>query len=35
MYGEGESTLDESPMAYKGINDILENIKDTVKLFPF
>lgn len=27
-----ESTLDESPMAYKGIDDILENIKDTVEV---
>lgn len=25
-----EGTLDESPMAYKGINDIVDNIEDTV-----
>ena len=24
------STLDESPMAYKSLNEIVENIKDTV-----
>lgn len=27
-----KETLDESPMAYKSINDILENIKDTVEV---
>ena len=26
----GESTIDESPMAYKPVNSIIENIKDTV-----
>ena len=23
-------TIDEAPMAYKGLNDILDNIRDTV-----
>lgn len=27
-----QSTIDESPMAYKPINEILENIKDTVEI---
>lgn len=27
-----ESTLDESPMAYKGLGDILDNIEDTVEV---
>lgn len=26
------STIDESPMAYKSINEIMENIKDTVEV---
>lgn len=26
------STIDESPMAYKPINEIVENIKDTVEI---
>ena len=25
-------TIDESPMAYKSINEIMENIKDTVEV---
>lgn len=28
----GEETIDESPMAYKPINEIIENIKDTVRV---
>ena len=27
-----QSTIDESPMAYKSIDEILENIKDTVEI---
>ena len=27
-----QSTVDESPMAYKGIDDILENIADSVEV---
>ena len=28
----GRSTLDESLMAYKSVDDIVNNIKDTVKI---
>lgn len=28
-----QSTIDESPMAYKPIEEIVENIKDTVEIF--
>jgi len=28
----GQGTLDECPMAYKGINDILDNIGDTAEV---
>ncbi|MDD6990716.1 MAG: RtcB family protein [Oscillospiraceae bacterium] len=31
----GRGTLDECPMAYKGINDILENIDGTADIFEF
>ena len=27
-----ESTIDESPMAYKSMNEIINNIKDTVDI---
>jgi RNA-splicing ligase RtcB len=27
-----QSTIDESPMAYKPIDEIVENIKDTVEI---
>lgn len=27
-----QSTIDESPMVYKSINEIVENIKDTVEI---
>lgn len=28
----GQGTLDECPMAYKGMNDILDNIGDTAEV---
>ena len=29
------STIDESPMAYKDMNEIIENIKDTAEIICF
>ena len=28
----GETTIDEAPMAYKPIEEIVENIKDTIQI---